>query len=302
MPRQATSGPSGFSASANPFDPQSKTLVEKLNGGSWSLVASPNPTMPGGGESANELFGVGVAGPSDVWVVGKTNDFTTSQSLILHWDGQGWTDMSTPDDGDAGWLTAVEVVAPDDVWAVGFNSVNFLQVNLIKHWDGQSWTNVEAPNVGPFVNQIQAVSATSPNDVWAVGFHLAVFGVNQVYQTSVLHWNGSEWSVVPSPNRSELNNYLFDVVGLAAGHAWAVGFWDNGSQLLTMIQHWDGFTWNVISNSPNASDSLNELTGVVAVGPNQAWAVGQEFDFFNWQTLAVRLTCPGAVSTRTVQR
>src|SRR4029453_15238171 len=65
----------GFSASANPFDPQSKTLGKKLNGGSWNLMASPNPTMPGGGESANELFGVGVAGPSDVWVVGKTNDF-----------------------------------------------------------------------------------------------------------------------------------------------------------------------------------------------------------------------------------
>src|SRR4030095_6398891 len=203
----------------------SKTLVEKLNGGSWNLMASPNPTMPGGGESANELFGGGGPGPSDVWVVGKTNDFTTSQSLILHWDGQGWTDMSTPDDGDAGWLTSIEVVAPDDIWAVGFNSVNFIQVNLIKHWNGQSWTNVEAPNVGPFVNQLKNVSATSKNDVWAVGFHLEVFGVNQVYQTSVVHWDGSEWSVVPSPNRSQLNNYLFDVVGLAAGHAWAVGFW-----------------------------------------------------------------------------
>ena len=69
-----------------------------------------------------------------------------------------------------------------------------------------------------------------------------------------------------------------------------------------MIQHWDGFTWNVISGSPNASNSLNELTGVVSVGPNQAWAVGQEFDSFNCQTLAVRLTCPGAISTRTVHR
>ena len=236
---------------------------------------SPNPTMPGGGESANELYGVGVAGTNDVWVVGKTNDFTTSQSLILHWDGQDWTDMSTPDDGVAGWLTSVEVVAPDDVWAVGFDSVNFLQVNLIKHWDGQSWTNVAAPNVGPFVNQLQSVSATSRNDVWAVGYHQAVFGTSQVNQTSVLHWNGSAWSVVDSPNNSQLNNYLFGVAGLGAGHAWAVGFWDNGTQLLTMIQHWDGLTWNVVPSTPDPSDSINELTGIVIVGPERArgrWA------------------------------
>jgi hypothetical protein len=292
----------GFSASANPFDPQSTTLVEKWNGTGWELVPSPNPTMPGGGESTDELYGVGVAGSSDVWVVGKTADFTTSQSLILHWDGLEWTDFSTPDDGDAGWLTAVEVVAPDDVWAVGFDSVNFLQVNLIKHWNGQTWTNVVAPNVGPFVNQLQSVSATSRNDVWAVGYHQAVFGTSQVNQTSVLHWNGSAWSVVDSPNNSQLNNYLFGVAGLGAVHAWAVGFWDNGTQLLTMIQHWDGLTWSVVPSTPDPSDAINELTGIVIVGPNDAWAVGQDFGLANWETLTERLACPGMLPTRFVTR
>ncbi|HEY1253071.1 MAG TPA: hypothetical protein VGH97_17960 [Thermoanaerobaculia bacterium] len=292
----------GFSASENPFDPQSTTLVESWSGTSWGIVDSPNPTMPGGGESTNELYGVGVAGPNDVWVVGKTADFTTSQSLILHWDGLEWTDFSTPDNGDGGWLTAIEVVAPDDIWAVGFDIVDFIQVNLIKHWDGQHWTNVDAPNVGPFVNQLQSVSATSKDDVWAVGYHLAVFGVDQVNQTSILHWNGTAWSVVDSPNRSERNNYLFGVVGQAAGRAWAVGFWDNGVQLLTLIEHWDGLTWNVILASPNASDAINELTGVVSVGPDEAWAVGQEFGAFNWETFVAHLACPGMVETRTVTR
>ena len=292
----------GFSASSNPFDPQSKTLTEKWNGASWDVVDSPNPPMPGGGESANELYGVGVAGTDDVWVVGKTNDFTTSQSLILHWDGQQWTDFSTPDDGDAGWLTAIDVLAPDDIWAVGFNSVDFVQVNLIKHWNGQSWTNVEAPNVGPFVNGLQGVSATSPSNVWAVGFHLEVFGVDQVYQTSVLHWNGVDWKVVPSPNRTQLNNYLFDVVGIAAGDAWAVGFYDNGSQLLTMIQMWDGLTWSIVP-SADTSDALNELTGVAAVSSSEVWTVGQAFGFFNWETLVEKMACPStARSTRKVRR
>jgi hypothetical protein len=127
--------------------------------------------------------------------------------------------MSTADDGPGGWLTAIEVVAPDDIWAVGFDSVDFIQVNMIKHWDGQHWTHVDAPNVGSFVNQLQSVSATSKDNVWAVGYHLALFGVDQVNQTSILHWNGSVWSVVDSPNRSQKNNELFGVVGMASGRA-----------------------------------------------------------------------------------
>lgn len=292
----------GFSASANPFDPQSTTLVETWSGTSWSVVDSPNPTMPGGGDSTDELYGVGVAGPGDVWAVGKTANFSDSQSLILHWDGLQWTDLSTPDEGSGGWLTGIDVVAPDDVWAVGFDIVDFVQVNLIKHWDGQHWTNVAAPNIGAFVNQLQSVEATSKDNVWAVGFHLEVFGVDQVNQTSILHWDGSAWSVVDSPNRSEKNNELFAVVGVAAGSAWAVGFWDNGLQLLTLIEHWDGLTWNVISGSPNASDAINELTGVVSVGPNEAWAVGQEAGPSSFQTFVARLACPGMIGTRTVTR
>jgi len=292
----------GFSASANPFDPQSTTLVETWSGTSWSVVDSPNPTMPGGGDSTDELYGVGVAGPGDVWAVGKTANFSDSQSLILHWDGVQWTDMSTPDNGSGGWLTGIDVVAPDDVWAVGFDIVDFVQVNLIKHWDGQHWSNVEAPNIGALVNQLQSVEATSKDNVWAVGFHLEIFGVDQVNQTSILHWDGSAWSVVESPNRSQRNNELFSVVGVASGSAWAVGFWDNGLQILTLIEHWDGFAWNVITGSPNASDAINELTGLVSVGPNEAWAVGQEADPSNFQTFVARLACPGMIGTRTVTR
>ncbi|MEP6993178.1 MAG: hypothetical protein ABI968_01560 [Acidobacteriota bacterium] len=291
----------GFSASANPFDPQSKTVVEHWNGAGWGVVPSPNPPLPRGFESSNELFGVAAASPNDVWAVGHTYDFSDGQSLILHWDGVEWTDMSTPDPGLAGWLNGIEVVSPNDVWAVGWNSVDFVQVNLIKHWDGTSWSVVDAPNVGNFVNQLESVSASSPNDVWAVGFHLDVIGVDQPNQTSVLHWNGTAWSVVPSPNRTQLNNYLFDVVGLSAGNAWAVGFYDNGFQLLTMIQRWNGFEWGVVTSS-NASDATNELTGIVAVGPNEAWAVGQSFGFFNWETLVEHLSCPSQATTRTVKR
>jgi hypothetical protein len=70
--------------------------------------------------------------------------------------------------------------------------------------------------------------------------------------------------VVPSPNVNQNNNYLFDVVGLTANGAWVVGFYDTGTALNTMIQHWNGTNWT-ISPSPSPGDYANELVAVEAV-------------------------------------
>jgi hypothetical protein len=151
---------------------------------------------------------------------------------------------------------------------------------------------VPSPNVGPFLNWFVSMSATSANDIWAVGQHQSVFGTNQVYQTSVIHWDGSLWSVVPSPNLSQLNNYLFEVVGIAANDAWAVGFWDTGTELKTMTQHWDGTAWTVIPSPSGAGGYISELTAVAVVSPTDVWAAGQAFDgFFNFETLVERYSC-----------
>ena len=260
-----------------------KTLVEQWSGSSWNIVDSPNPPMwggTGGGQTANELYGVGVAGPDDVWVVGKTANLSNSQSLILHWDGLQWTNFSTPDNGPGGSLTAIEVVSPDDIWAVGSDSVDALQVNLIKHWDGQHWENVDAPNASPDGNELRAVSAISTDSVWAVG-------------SSILHWNGSVWTVVDGPGG------LLGVVGVASGLAWAVGGGSGHDD--TPIKEWDGFAWSPVAY-PYPGPVEYQLNGMVSVGPNEAWAVGYGWDYDGWVPIAAHLFCPGMRGTRTVTR
>jgi hypothetical protein len=106
-----------------------------------------------------------------------------------------------------------------------------------------------------------------------VGYHLTVVGFTQPYQTSTFHYDGTSWSVVPSPNVNQNNNYLFDVVGLAPNDAWAVGFYDTGTALKTMIQHWDGAGWTIV-NSPNGGTASSELVGIDAVSATDIWAVG----------------------------
>lgn len=68
------------------------------------------------------------------------------------------------------------------------------------------------------------------------------------------------------------------VAGTGAEDMWAVGPREEyrpGSE--TVIQHWDGETWKRVP-SPNGATgpgAVNELHGLVAVSPTDAWAVGE---------------------------
>ncbi|MGH2637289.1 MAG: hypothetical protein ACRDHU_14250, partial [Actinomycetota bacterium] len=205
----------GYSATNPPEQSFRRTLIERWNGSSWSVIPSPNPTPPlsGGGPVSNELYGVAAVSANDVWAVGTSVDFGAGQTLIVHWNGSAWSVVPSPSPGEFGWLRSVSAVSANDVWAVGTHYVNGLSVTLILHWNGSAWSVVPSPNDGPFTQELFRVRAVSANDVWAVGYHLAVFGVNQVYQTTILHWNGSAWSVVPSPDVNQLSNYLWSVDG-----------------------------------------------------------------------------------------
>jgi hypothetical protein len=78
----------------------SRTLTEHWNGGTWSRVTSPNPLPTNKGN--NFLTGVTALSSTDVWAVGATLDFTLGeleQTVTLHWDGAGWTAVSSPNQG-----------------------------------------------------------------------------------------------------------------------------------------------------------------------------------------------------------
>jgi len=85
----------------------------------------------------------------------------------------------------------------------------------------------------------------------------------------------ADWAVVPSPNRGSLSNILNSVAAVDGGDAWAVGHWyDNTyASYRTLVQRWNGAGWKVAS-SPNVGSGYNDLNGVAATGPTDAWAVG----------------------------
>ncbi len=141
---------------------------------------------------------------------------------------------------------------------------------------------IASPNPGAGTsNYLNGVSALATNDVWAVGNY--VNGSNNG-QTLVEHWDGTAWSVMPSPNVGASTNELSALSALTINDVWAVGYFENGTARQALIEHWNGAVWSVIA-SPNPGAGGSWLFGVSALTNNDAWAVGYQYNGSNDQTL-----------------
>ncbi len=245
------------------------TLTEHWNGSTWSAVTSPNPSP-----TQNHLFGVTALATNNVWAVGDfiNTNIGNLQTLILHWNGTNWVQVTGDNSGPSGLgfsLTAVRAIGANDIWSVGENSHT-----LAEHWNGTTWSKAKTPNTGIGQNVLNGVSGTTSTDVWEVGYY--TFGVEE--RTLIEHWNGASWSIVPSPNSGKVNNVLNGVVAISPTNVWAVGSADSNivADRTTLILHWDGTSWRIVPSPSPGTDGLNSLAGVTAASnsANDVWAVG----------------------------
>src|SRR5439155_1407461 len=152
----------------------------------------------------------------------------------------------------------------NDVWAVGYYVTSALQT-LVEHWNGTAWSVVPSANPSTLDNRFSAVAAVSANDVCAVGQASNDDGSGDI--TVVEHWDGTSWSVVPSPNAGTFINRLNGVATVSANDVWALGYHSDGSASKTLVERWDGTSWSVV-DSPNVGDNVNRLIGVVTAPTN----------------------------------
>jgi len=189
-----------------------------------------------------------------------------------------WTTVPSPNVNveKTNQLQATTAIGPSDVWAVGFADAGPAYQTVAEHWDGSAWTRVVSANTDPTqYNLLYGVAAVSSSDVWAVGFHQSGQFFGGASQTLVEHWDGSAWSIFPSPNTStNADNQLNAVYAVSSNDVWAVGNAESGSGHVTLIEHWNGTTWS-IATSPNVPATTDdELNGVAAVSSSDVWAVG----------------------------
>ncbi len=127
--------------------------------------------------------------------------------------------------------------------------------------------------------QFNAIKANSPADVWAVG---------QGNGTVIAHYNGTAWSIVPSPS-PDSNAALSGVTtSNAANDVWAVGADTIPGTLTrqTLTLNWNGTAWRTVASPNTGSDGV----GAVATNPGAAivWAVGSSGTSGSFNPLVLR--------------
>jgi hypothetical protein len=342
-------GPNDIWAVGEYTTPISRPLTLHWDGSTWTHVTTPT------GEGYNRLFGVTALASDDVWAVGDDGN----SSLTLHWDGAQWMRVDSPDIGFSTTLRAVSAAPDGNVWAVGDSGsdsvtlrwdgsqwvvvaspspgLSFLDLNgvvslsatdawavgvydvsgnwrtLTMHWDGTAWTVAQSPSPDPVLNRLDGIAA-SGSAVWSVGWGGAtgsmairlaggswqravtanegtgenvlngisartesdIWAVGHAQNRSLTtHFDGSTWTVVPSPNL-EFGIRLEDVVAVGANDAWAVGWSGSAGSLddVNVAMHWNGKAWTIVPTPQPGGNEIDRLLAVDAAAPNDVWAVG----------------------------
>lgn len=254
----------GYAIDANHV---AQTLIEQWNGTSWNVVSSPNAST-----SYNTLYGVSALSASDVWAVGYAQNASGAfQTLIEHWNGTAWSIVTSPNPGVSNnYLFGVKALATNDVLAVGQAlGIGGPDQSLVEQWNGSAWSVVSTPPTSDS-GTLYGVTATTTN-AWAVGMQASnTAGTQPLAQQTVK----GRWNTVSIPGVGTFDNNLYGAVAVSDSDVWAVGtFIDSSGNAQTLIEQWNGTSWNVVS-SPSPGSGDNILGGVAALSANNVWAVG----------------------------
>ena len=189
----------------SPNDPNTgyqRTLTIHCTRSACNTVISPNV-----GAGNNFLEDVSAFSSSDVWAVGSSEVITdprTTVPLTIHWNGQGWSVLTTPPlpAGTNGDFWDVMPVAANTAWAVGstYNSSTSVGQTYAALWNGSSWTAFSPPNVTSS-DLFFGGAALSASELWAVG---SASSGSSSSQTLIEHY--SDPCVTPSPTPTNIPN------------------------------------------------------------------------------------------------
>ncbi|HKZ14084.1 MAG TPA: fibronectin type III domain-containing protein [Solirubrobacterales bacterium] len=176
-------------------------LVERWNGTVWSLQSAPNPA---GGSAQNAMLGVSCTGAPSCVAVGEA----AGKPVAETWNGSSWSLSASPPlpaGAKAATFAAVSCGSWKACMAVGSSNEGAgTEKSLAERWNGSAWSIVPTPapaGAKGFVN-LTDVACLSPNACFAAGSYAPeVSGGAPVSLKSLVEsWEGTEWSVLTSPN------------------------------------------------------------------------------------------------------
>jgi hypothetical protein len=244
----------------------SRTLAERWDGTSWSIVATFNL---GGPRANNHLWSVSCASATSCAAVGDT--YGGAVPLAEQWNGAAWSLVRAPLPAGARRATLTSVSCPDPSNCIAVGSVNdnsgITPTTLVEAWNGSRWSVVPNPNPpGAIASGFWAVNCDATSSCTAVGNTAEGPGAET---TLVEHGNGSAWAIVASPGVPGTETSLEAVACRSASACTATGaIYRSGSNSYTaapLVERETNGAWRVIPAPSPTGTSYDQLGGVACV-------------------------------------
>jgi hypothetical protein len=241
-------------------------LAERWNGTAWA--AQPLPTSA----EFSPLAGVSCTSATSCMAVGIFFKKTAPYKVLAErWNGTTWTAEAAPspagnEDVSMGGVSCTSATA---CTLVGSYENGDNQYTLAERWNGTTWAIQTTPNAaGSAESWLTGVSCTSATACIAVGYASGT-KAGSVEVPLAERWNGTTWTILPTPNPAGPVNELDGVSCRSATACTAVG--QRTSR--TLAEQWNGKTW-AIQGTPHPGVSSNELSSVFCAAAVPCTAAG----------------------------
>ena len=249
-------------------------VAETLNGTKQSVRPLADP---GGEPDSAEFSSVACSSAKACLAVGSfiPNSSGDTAPLIERWRHGRWSFPAVRAAQPTGSLGGVSCPARRSCTAVGELDTPITSYTWALHWNGSSFSTQSTPNeTVPASVELNGVSCASSTACTAVGQYTDAVGIQQPLAEA---WNGTRWSIQPTPNPSTGADNQFNGVSCpTATTCIAVGSTGTGQQL---AERWDGARWTILS-SPGPTD-LAVLNSVSCLSPTACMAVGSSVELWD---------------------
>ena len=243
----------------------------------WTIAAASAPLE-------SFLTGVSCTSAASCTAVGATPDNSGGQQpLAEYWNGTAWAVQATPTGESGDYLTGVSCTSATSCVALGTEVIGETNLPFAQTWNGSTWTAQPVPSPsGSLSALLSGISCASGSDCTAVGYSQSLTG-GLHSNTLAEHWDGSTWSIQPTPNSTNLNQ-LTAISCPTVADCTAVG------QSGRVVEHWNGSTWT-LRPTRLPQGGASELNSISCAGAFSCIAVGQTLTSSGAQTpLAVHWT------------
>ena len=235
-------------------------LVERWDGTMWSVQPVP---APAGAGLSSRLTSVSCTSPTACTAVGESVSRDRTTPLVERWNGTTWS----IEHATGGSLISVSCTSRLACTAVG----RAANETLGEGWNGSTWSIQPNPHPRRFGgpggdNELGSVSCASRDACMAVGDSGWGSGFNSVSITLAEHWNGSRWSVQPTPNPIQLDQFN-SVSCPSIRSCIAVGYYTDraGDATLPLVERWRGGRWSVLPTPRSLSAGKSADPALLAV-------------------------------------